>query len=1489
MQHIFTVKNARSTTQSLCGTFLLILCAATALPLFAAEPEPGKILKALFLGDATSHHTPVKLYNALHEPMLKVGIDIAFTEKNSDLNTDNLAKYDCLIMYSNSLACEQSEEKALLDFVEGGKGFIPIHCASACFKNSPQFIALVGGEFKSHKTGVFDVNTAAADHPIMKGYVPFQTWDETYVHSKHNTTDRIVLQTRTEGAREEPWTWVRTQGKGRVFYTAYGHDQRTWENPGFMELIERGIKFAAGDDKVNEHVKPYPRVADKETVTAAATGERQNLELPKTQAPRNDVKAFEYETADVPFYAPPSAGRRGSGGADGWNKMQKPLEPAESQKHLILPEGFEAQLFAADPEIHKPITMAWDHKGRLWISETVDYPNNKQVNGEGHDQITICEDTNGDGRADKFTVFADKLSIPTSIAFANGGVIVQQAPETLFLKSTKGDDHCDERKVLMRGWGVGDTHAGPSNLRYGFDNQIWGIVGYSAFNGEVHGESLRFSQGFYRFKADGSKLEFLRSNNNNSWGLGFSEEGIVFGSTANGNSNVYLPIPNRYYESVRGWSAAGPLKTIADSIDMHPATDKVRQVDWHGKFTAGAGSALYTARNYPKAYWNRTTFVNEPTGHVTATFILERNGADYVARNTPNNLLSSDDEWTAPIFADVGPDGNVWVIDWYNYIVQHNPTPKGWKSGRGNAYDTPLRDKTHGRIYRIVYKGAKENPQPKLDPKDPATLLAALKNDNMFWRITAQRLLVERGNADVVPELIKLTQDQTIDGVGLTPCAIHALWTMHGLGALDGKNADATAAAVAALKHPSAGVRRNAVQVLPRNEASVKALLEAGMTTDRDAQVRLAAFLALAELPPSQAAAHALAATLNEASNMNDNILPDAITSACAAQDIEFLKEVSKPGAKFAEQDRAMKIVARVAEHYSRGKPTETVGSVVAALVKAEPKIQEAVLNGMLKGWRKDLKVKLDEAGEQALVQLMIKGSSGAKGYLSTLAERWGATSLDKYSAEIAKGFLEKAITEGGAEADRIAAASQLVSLKRNDPEVVKALIELVTPQRSTDFNAGILGAIRQSEAAQTGEILVEALKRMPPTAKPIAIAALMERIEWTLAFVKAAEAGKAEISDLSLDQKQSLAAHPIKVIAEIAQKLLKSGGGMPDADRQKVIDEFAPLVLKKGDPVKGKEVFKANCMKCHTHNGEGAHVGPDLTGMAVHPKTELLIAILDPSRDVEDNFKQYTVTTNDGQRIVGLLASSSKTSIELLDAEAKPHSIQNEDIKKLNSSKLSLMPNGFETILKAEGLADLLEFLTQKGKFVPLDLRKVASAVSTKGMFISKDADEQRLIFPDWKPKVFQGVTFSLVDPQGDRVPNAIVLYSTRSDMMKAMPKSITLPCNTSAKSIHFLSGVSGWGAMNPKQNGGVCMIVRLTYDDAKVEDIPLMDGVHFADYIAIHDVPESKLAFRLRSQQIRYFSVAPKRTDAVIKQIELIKGPDNSSPVVMAITVEP
>jgi len=620
-----------------------------------------------------------------------------------------------------------------------------------------------------------------------------------------------VLETRQESENHhEPWTWVRTHGKGRVFYTAWGHDQRTWGNPGFQNLVERGIRWACGDD-----VSKVPAFADR----------------PEMTPHRKDVKPFEYVDSVIPFYPP---AKQWGTIAEPVKKLQKPLPAEESIKHFITPVGFAVELFAADPDIGKPLSMNWDERGRLWLCETLDYPNELKEPTKGRDRIRICEDTNGDGKADKFTIFAEGLSIPTAIAFYRGGAIVQDGTETVYLKDTNGDDKADLRKVLITGWALGDTHGGVSNFQYGLDNWYYAMQGYNNSkpvfdDGKKTTESFRM--GFFRFRLEGEgdqaafkDVEFLRSTNNNTWGLGISEEGLIFGSTANGNPSEFMPIPNRYYEKVRGWSSS-VLGGIADRNKIEPLSDKVRQVDWHGGFTAAAGHALYTARSWPQEYWNRTAFVCEPTGKLVSTFVLRPDGAGFRSNN-PWNILASDDEWSAPIMAEVGPDGQLWVIDWYNIIVQHNPTPAGYKTGKGNAYEIDLRDKKHGRIYRVVWKG--EDGQPIIPPNPDLTTvegqLDALKTGNMMWRKHAQRLMVENRNADVVQQLVVTIQDHAIDPINQNAEVVHALWALHGRDALNGKNPDANKALLITLDHPSPGVLRNALAVAPRTEQFSKAI-----------------------------------------------------------------------------------------------------------------------------------------------------------------------------------------------------------------------------------------------------------------------------------------------------------------------------------------------------------------------------------------------------------------------------------------------------------------------------------------------------------------------------------------------------------------------------------------------------------------------------------------------------------------------------------------
>ncbi len=358
---------------------------------------------------------------------------------------------------------------------------------------------------------------------------------------------------------------------------------------------------------------------------------------PEMTALPKDVKPFDYK--DVGKQIPNYKGGKGAT----LTLQQLPLRPEESIKHMVVPKGFHVEFVVGDPDIQRPIFTAWDEQGRLWIAESEDYPHSIQNsgNGKGRDRIVICEDTKGTGRMDKFTVFADKLSVPAGFTFSNGGVIVFEGKKTIFLKDTTGTGKADYRKEMMGTWGQGDTHGGVSNMQFGLDNWIWAMQGYN--NSTVvdgSGAKHQFRQGFFRFTPDGNKLEFIRPTNNNTWGLGFSEEGLVFGSTANGNPSVHVPIPNRYYESVRGWTVKGLDKNgIAGNPRFKPVTDKVRQVDYFGAYTAAAGHALYTARTYPQEYWNRTAFVNEPTGHLVGTFVLTRDGAQFRSTN-PFNLLA---------------------------------------------------------------------------------------------------------------------------------------------------------------------------------------------------------------------------------------------------------------------------------------------------------------------------------------------------------------------------------------------------------------------------------------------------------------------------------------------------------------------------------------------------------------------------------------------------------------------------------------------------------------------------------------------------------------------------------------------------------------------------------------------------------------------------------------------------------------------------------
>ena len=654
----------------------------------------GRRLEVLFLGSINKHnHDPIARFRVIRKALGPKGINFTYSETLDALTPQNLARYEVLLIFANHETIAVDQQKALLEFSRKGGGCVLLHCAAGCFRKSnfDQYVTLLGAQFKSHKKGVFRAKIIQPDHPIMKGWEGFECWDESYVHQRHGA-GREVLQMRDD----EPWTWVRGYGEGRVFYTASGHDHRCWGLPQYQDLIHRAVRWTAGEDKAG--------LVDK-------------LGLPKLS------------------YRPAAVAKDPDNPVGTLNEIQDPLSPEESLKLAQIPAGFELKIFAREPMIVNPIAIGWDHRGRLWVVEAFDYPH-KIGTEKPRDRIKILEDADRDGVADKVTIFAEGLNICTSVLPMSDGAIATDGKDVVYLVDKDGDDKVDERRVIWSGIGLRDTHACTSNLRYGFDGWIYATVGYSGIDTVVAGKVHKSSQGVFRFREDGSDFEIIQNTSNNTWGLSFTEEGDLVGSTANGNPSWYLTIPNRYFEMV----GRKPQQVArADQEEpLYPITGDYFQNNPKEQCSSGSGHAIYTARRFPESWWNKRALICEPPMHLVAAPRHENRGDSFSTTRFESNLYASADAWSAPVAAEVGPDGAVWIADWYNPICNHNPFRPHHKRGAGNAHVNDDRDREHGRIYRIYPSGSKDDPFPNLLSAEGC--IEGLKHSNLLWRLAARRL-----------------------------------------------------------------------------------------------------------------------------------------------------------------------------------------------------------------------------------------------------------------------------------------------------------------------------------------------------------------------------------------------------------------------------------------------------------------------------------------------------------------------------------------------------------------------------------------------------------------------------------------------------------------------------------------------------------------------------------------------------------------------------
>ncbi|MCH2112018.1 MAG: ThuA domain-containing protein, partial [Planctomycetes bacterium] len=799
-------------------------------------PATGERLPVLFIGDR-GHHVPYERIRSVFGSLAQQGFQLEWEEDLSFVTPERLGDFSCVVMYANQAqhsTVPQPFMKGLRDFVQSGGGFVALHCTTGCFMESPEWLEFVGARFVSHGGEVFTQEMVVSDHPLIKDWIPFESWDETYVQT-HVPSDRTVLAMRGE----EPWMWVRNEGKGRVFYTASGHDERTWTQPEFLDLLARAIDWTAGEE---------------------AASKRASLRLPEfSYEPQEFVPNYEAREKRMDF--------------------QLPSTPNQAQAHLIPPVGFEVQLFAAEPMVINPIAMDWDAQGRCWVIETPDYPNEVHKDGIGTDRISILEDTNGDGRADQKTIFADHLNLPTGLQVVSGGVVVAMAPHVVFMEDEDGDDQCDARTILTSGFGRFDTHAGPSNLYWGPDNALWGAVGYSSY---THASGERFGSGLWRLPLSQAEPEFVAQFTNNTWGLGWNDAGDLFGSTANGAPSFYAAVPKSILSRVEEHAAGA--QPIFDNAWVHPALPEIRQGDWLGQYTSAAGHEVMTGSHIPTHWEDRVAMVCSPTAHTVGRFDIVADGAGWKTRNALN-VCASTDEWFCPVQASVGPDGAIWIADFAQFIILHNlpgnperGLPK-IEYGDGNAHFNPMRDKAHGRIWRLVskkYRVPSVSPTG-LDWRKQSGGMTLLGHENRFWRTTARRLLVEAKDAVTLP------------------------WLMEGAHSTDSRLALECVRVLAGMGNVSEQLWKKSLQrqdlifvkgvlgILTPSLASADALVTSGLLHDPRPQVQFAALKSAARMPSHQGVGVALSSVALENPGL-EGWRQQALAAAVAAHADPFLQ-----------------------------------------------------------------------------------------------------------------------------------------------------------------------------------------------------------------------------------------------------------------------------------------------------------------------------------------------------------------------------------------------------------------------------------------------------------------------------------------------------------------------------------------------------------------------------------------------------------------------
>lgn len=1429
---------------------------------------------------------------------------------------EQAAKTDVIVAYAQDGGnATPEQEKVLEEFTKRGGGLVVIHTAAVSFTNPGWWRDLIGGAWVPKQTkwkeGPMDLyytenQYIGGGHPITKGAANFHLDDEIYYDMDVKPEARVLATSYTPNVKEgkkqaeggkahiydiqpQMWAYEREVGQAsrlpdsaagvppaaprgrdargdhpaaetaapltyRAFVSIPGHLFKTFALPQYRAVLLRGIAWAGKRANLDEFVKP------------------------------GEIEALTY---------PPGG----------------PQKPAQTLANLEVHPDFTMKLVTAEPLINKPMNFDWDPAGRLWVAETPEYPNGRRgmrpdyrgkewkdhggidptpgdQERKAHDKISILTDTNGDGVMDKKDVFYEGLDLVTGFVFHKDGVIVTQAPEILFIRDTDGDGKADKVETLYSNLGKGDTHAVINNPRWGWDGWIYATHGYSASSdvknakGETQGT---IGSGVVRFRPDGSKIEQYSSKGGNTWGLTITGDNrVMWTQPTSGQLLMQTVLPE--YALARGKIGnTTSYKVVEPSPKSFPAMSWEQlayvQIDWVGSFTAAAGCAIYDGGAWPAEY-NGDYFVTEPTINIIHHTRLTPDGSSYTAKKLPGReeteFVRSKDMWWRPIETRIGPDGALYVGDFYNQAVIHNDT-RGPDHNKVNAAVRPDRDHYFGRIWRIDHKDAKKLTVPDLSKASTKELAEALKHPNRSVRMTASRLLIEKLGFREEREDDWPTLDTINSPVAETRIA--TLWTLRGTKDLRGGEG---------LQDPDAAVRRNGALMIA---AGVNIRTKSGEEIpfgrllpkhlkDSDAQVRVATLLAMAESDLDRFSAAAL---ITAWPKLDDDFQRSAAIGAGSRNAVAAISAALDAADTAALAPFVSALTDSLAE-----KPDEAARLVV--VLAAKPATADALKRSVLESLAKKLKQIPTLTPEITAAITKLLASPVAQAALP-LAAKWDKTGA--FKNEIGKQFtaLVAAANDAKASEDqRLAAVRSLLGLSGTIPDATKAVTELLGAKTSPGFQRSVILALGESDGAAIGAKLASSFDHLPAEAQTVAFDTLLKRPDWTNAFLDAVQAKTIDLTKLGPANSFRLRSHANKKVAERAGKLLDELNPLAKAKKE-AIAKLSPVVEQKGDAANGKALFTTTCAICHEFGGAGAKIGPGLTGMGSHGAGELLSAIVDPNAEVDPSFVAWNIETRDGQLYNGVIESENPTTITLKSL-AGMQQVRVADIKSRVNTGRSLMPEGFEG-LGGETLRDIIAYMqsVDGGRFRTLDLRDAFTASTSTGLYANADAKGDSFVFAKTGTIKIGDLPFNIVPPE--KAPrNVMVLKGgPAKSYSKTLPQKVEIKVGGfKANRLHFLGGVTGWGYRGGGGDGSDVLKVTIHTTQGQREGMTFKNGVEFADYNGRIDVPGSKFAEGLLKDrhQLRTFSKQLALGAVEIDRITIESLDTGAAPTIVAITAE-